>query len=147
VLARKDGSLGPGLTESKACAPPDPTQRPPLPKMGDPSTMGCGGMMIGARALTAASVPVADLAAPLSRLLERLVVDKTGLTGKFDIKVEWTPDEAPPQPAPGALAPPPPDAAPSLFTAFHEQLGLKFEPQKGPVEILVVDRAEKPSDN
>jgi uncharacterized protein (TIGR03435 family) len=82
----------------------------------------------------------------LSRLLGRNVVDKTGVSGKYDINAEWTPDET--QLPPGTPAPPLSDAtAPSLFTAFQDQLGLKLESQKAPVEIVVIDRAEKPSEN
>lgn len=151
MVARKDGKLGPGLTESKGngCTPPDPNKAPSPPKPGDPSTLGCGGMMIGLRELTAARIPVANLAQPLGRLLGRTVVDKTSLTGRFDVKVEWTPDETQAlRLPPGAPAPPPSETAgPSIFTAFREQLGLRIESRKGPVEILVVERAEKPSEN
>lgn len=151
VVSRKDGKLGPGLTESRegGCTPPDPNKPPPPPKPGEPPTLGCGGMFMSPRGINAVSVPVGNMVPMLSRLLGRTVVDKTGLTAKFDIKAEWTPDETLGfQPPPGALPPPPTDsAAPSLFTAFQEQLGLKFESQKGPVEILVVDRAQKPSEN
>ncbi len=84
----------------------------------------------------------------LSHQLNTLVVNKTGLTGNYDFKLKWTPDEhqGPPMggPADAALA----DAAgPSLFTALQEQLGLKLESRKGPVEVLVIDRVEKPSEN
>ena len=71
----------------------------------------------------------------LSRQLRQAVIDKTGLTGPYDIDLEWTPDElngAPPE-APG----------PSIFSAIQDQLGLRLEAQKGPIEVLVVDRAEK----
>ena len=74
----------------------------------------------------------------LSRMLGRSVIDKTGLTGKFDVTAEWTPDDpqaAAPLP-PDAPKPPSGDVGPSIFTAFQEQLGLKLESQKGPVEIL-----------
>ena len=99
----------------------------------------------------------------LSRLSGRLVVDQTGLTGRYDLNLEWTPDpgQFPPPPgggpvggpgpggpAPGVPAPPPVDPnGPSLSTALQEQLGLKLESQKGPVEILVIDRVEHPSEN
>jgi uncharacterized protein (TIGR03435 family) len=78
------------------------------------------------------------------------VIDRTGLKGNFDFKLEWTPD--PGQPAAllgnGPDAPPPPDPnGPSVFTAVQEQLGLRLESQKGPVEMLVIDKVEKPSEN
>jgi len=85
----------------------------------------------------------------LSRLLGRTVVDKTELTGKFDITMEWTPDEFQSMQLPPDLPKPPSadPAGPSIFSALQEQLGLRLESQKGPVEIFVIDHAEKPSDN
>jgi len=84
----------------------------------------------------------------LSGQLQRLVIDKTGLTGTYDIKLDFTPDEDQvmrgPQDEPLPLRRAPPgEEGPSLFTALQEQLGLKLESTKGPVEILVIDRAEK----
>ncbi len=151
VVARKDGKLGPRLTQSKegGCTAFDPSKPPAPPEPGKPPTMGCGGMMMGIRQLTAASIPVSNLTPMLSRLLGRTVVDKTGLTGNFDISMEWAPDDAQAlQLPPGAPPVPPSDTSgPSIFTAFQEQLGLKLESQKGPVEMLVIERAEKPSEN
>ena len=84
----------------------------------------------------------------LSRLLGRTVIDRTGLAGNFNISVQWTPDETQAlQLPPGAPTPPTDATAPSIFTAFQEQLGLKFESQKGPVDILVIESTEKPSEN
>jgi uncharacterized protein (TIGR03435 family) len=71
----------------------------------------------------------------------RLVVDKTGLTGKYDFTLSWTPDTG--QPA----DPSSPDAGPSLFTALQEELGLKLEPKRTPVDMIVIDRAELPTAN
>jgi len=144
VLARKDGKPGPRLTASKegSCTPPDPTKPPP-----EPPTQWCGWITSGRGELTATSIHVSDLAEALSRLLRRPVVDKTGLTSRFDIKLEWTPDDTL-QPTPDGGSPPASDmVGPSIFTAFQEQLGLRIESQKGPVDILVVDRAERPSEN
>ena len=151
VLAKKDGKLGPKLIESKAgsCAQFDPAKPPPPPEPGKPPTLGCGGMMMGPDRVTAASVGIAELTPVLSRILGRTVADKTGLTGKFDISMEWAPDPSQAvQFAPDGPRPAPRDATgPSIFTALQEQLGLKLESQKGPVEIFVIDRVEKPSDN
>jgi uncharacterized protein (TIGR03435 family) len=80
------------------------------------------------------------LAEQLSRTLGRVVVDKTGLDGRFELKLKWTQDDGS---SPGQSA----ESAPSLFTALQEQLGLKLEPDKGPVEILVIDHIELPSEN
>ena len=91
---------------------------------------------------------------PLSVLvntLHRPVIDKTGLTGLFDIKLEWVPGaEQPPGPfGPNPNAPPPPalEDAVSIFTALQEQLGLRLESAKGPLEVVVIDTAQKPSEN
>ncbi len=92
----------------------------------------------------------------LSRQTGRLVVNKTGLTGNYDFALKWTPDageggmfKGPKQPGDGRSgdAPPPDAAGPSIFTALQEQLGLKLESQKGPVDTIVIDHVEKPSEN
>lgn len=83
----------------------------------------------------------------LSRQLKQVVIDNTGLQGWYDFNLDWTPDDARPAVSPGPDAPapqPPPDtAAPGIFKAIEQQLGLKREAKKTPVEILVVDRAKK----
>jgi|SRR5579862_876364 len=150
VLARKDSKLGPSLIESKdgSCTPPDLSRRPPPPEPGNLPALACGNMMWGRGRMRAVSVSIGDITPTLSRLLGRVVNDKTGLIGKFDISVEWTPDESPAFPlSPNEPKPPADPAGPSIFAALQEQLGLKLEPQKGPVEIFVIDRAEKPSEN
>jgi len=111
-------------------------------------------MMMGRGLVNGQAVELPMLANVLSNQLGRPVVDRTGLTGHFDIKLQWTPDPgqsltplggAPP---PGVQLPPPPDPnGPSIFTAIQEQLGLRLESQKGPVEMIVIDRVEKPSEN
>jgi bla regulator protein blaR1 len=109
---------------------------------------------MGRGMLSAQGVEPAMFASTLSQQLGRPVIDKTGLTGKYDIDLKWTPDPgqgpATPfgPPPPGAQLPPPPDPnGPSLFTALTEQLGLRLEAEKGPAELLVIDRVEKPSEN
>jgi uncharacterized protein (TIGR03435 family) len=80
----------------------------------------------------------------LSRQFECDVLNRTGLAGKYDFELDWTP-EAGPCAAPAELAEP--SVRPSIFTALQEQLGLKLESTKGPVEILIIDHVEKPSEN
>ena len=75
-------------------------------------------------------------------------MDKTGLTGKYDFTLQWTPDDSQaPSAFPPGMGQPPDPAGPSLFTAIQEQLGLKLESGKGPVEIIVIDHVERPSGN
>jgi uncharacterized protein (TIGR03435 family) len=91
-----------------------------------------------------------DFSKALGRILERPVVDKTGITGMFDVRLEFALDDAS-----GGFLPPnspapliPDDfSGPSIFTAVQEQLGLKLDSTKGPIEFLVVDHAERPSAN
>jgi uncharacterized protein (TIGR03435 family) len=91
-----------------------------------------------------------QVANALSRFLNRIVIEQTGLTGNFDLDLEYTPDQMPLN-NPGGFALPaplvPPSDGPSIFTALQEQLGLKLESTKGPVQVLVIDHVERPSDD
>lgn len=147
VLARKDGKLGENLTESKegGCTAPDPNQPPPLLRPG--GKLGCGGAIMSQRAMNGVSVPMTELARSLSLLVGQAVIDKTGLRAKYDYTVEFTPDESAALPGVPPVAALADSSKPTLFTALQEQLGLKLESQKGPVEVFVVDRVEKPSEN
>lgn len=82
-----------------------------------------------------------NLAEVLSGILKRRVFDRTGLTGYFDVKLKWTPDSGTPDNNPT------PDGGPSIFTAIEEQLGLKLESGKAPIDVLVIDHIEHASDN
>lgn len=103
--------------------------------------------------LTIQGADMPGLATQLSNIVGRTVVDKTGLTGVYDLKLEWVPDEN--QVAafqaigvPEGFGAPPPDwQGPSLFTALEEQLGLKLDSQKGPVEMFAIERIERPTEN
>jgi uncharacterized protein (TIGR03435 family) len=98
-------------------------------------------------------MPMQILASALSRFERQTVIDMTGLTGAFFIDLQWTPDALRNRADQGAAAPlvngPPVDLnGPSLPTALQEQLGLRLESRKGPVDVWVVDHAEKvPADN
>jgi len=104
--------------------------------------------------LTGQGIPIASLVRMLWEL-GRPVVDQTGLKGKYDFTVQWTPDQSQPamfkgpeEPKPGPDNTSAPESSgPSLFTAIQEQLGLRLESQKGPVQILVIDHVERPSEN
>ena len=99
--------------------------------------------------LKAQSMLASGLANMLSGFLHREVVDKTGLAGKYDFTLDWSPEEnemlAPPSGKQDVSASAP--SGPSIFTALQEQLGLKLESTKGPVDTIVVDHVEMPSEN
>jgi uncharacterized protein (TIGR03435 family) len=133
TLARRDGRLGPRMRRAETeCAPAGSTP---------PSSQGperrCG-FKLGNGALSGQGTTMARLAGELS-FVGRQVIDRTALTGAFDIDLEWTPE------SPGAALSP--DAGASIFTALQEQLGLKLEPSTAPLEIIVIDSAERPSEN
>ena len=103
-------------------------------KDGDMSTNGSNTQV----KITARKASMESLAKALSSRVDRTVIDKTGLAGNFDLDLQWSRDDNPDLGA---------DAPPTIFTAVEEQLGLKLQPGKGPVETLVVDHAEMPSEN
>ena len=95
---------------------------------------------------------LADILSRLPELEGREVVDETGLKGTYDFTLHWTPDQSQAttfkRPSPAAESTPLPESSgPSLFTAIQEQLGLKLESSKGPVELLVIDHIERPTEN
>ncbi len=108
----------------------------------------CGGVSGSRRGTLMGRVAsVSDVAESLSATLGRVVVDKTGLTGNYDFDLQWTPDESVLRGLRDPDAPPPDPNGPSIFMALQEQLGLELKSAKGAVEILVIDRAEKPDAN
>ena len=116
-----------------------PTGEPQLPGGRD----ACG-MTASSGRIQAGGTSMAALARMLSGSVGRIVIDRTGLAGRgFNIDLEYTPD---PASAPG----PPPAAAtnnPAIFTALEEQLGLKLQPERAPIDVLVIDRVEPPTEN
>ncbi len=129
------------------------TVAPGGPKLtrNDTNPNGLPGLFFkGLGTLPATNATMSDFAGVMqTAVLDRPVVDKTGLQGRWDFTLRWTPDESQ-FAGMGVRVPPPsndPDAPPGLFTAVQEQLGLKLESTTGPVEVLVVDRIERPSEN
>jgi uncharacterized protein (TIGR03435 family) len=107
------------------------------------------GKTASGTALTFRNSPMSQVAAILQNSLDKPVVDQSGLSDRYDFTVTFTPDPAqaallggPPTPAADN-----PDAAPNLFAAFQQQLGLKLESTKAPVDVMVIDKVEKPSEN
>jgi bla regulator protein blaR1 len=112
-----------------------------------------GIMAWTANSIVGQGISMDDLVRPLSRVLGRTVLDQTGLIGKYDFAVKWSPDEsavASTKADGGALGTnntTPDSYEYSIFTAFEEQLGLKVKLVKAPVEVLVIDHADMPSPN
>ena len=134
TLARKDGTLGPQLLKSGIdCAelrrrgdkPPAPPASVPWAVSPCGMRMSSGEMVMGARLFP-------DFVGSLESLVKRRIADETGLSGAFDIKLEWNrgPNDV---------------ERPSIFTAIQEQLGLKLEPSRGPVNVLVIDSISRPT--
>jgi uncharacterized protein (TIGR03435 family) len=147
VLARPDGRLGPQLTRAAVdCAAlraaRERGENPVLP--APTGNKPVCGMNTNAGRMVAGGYEMKDVARNMAGPAGRFVIDRTGLTGPYDLELTWTPEQAPIA-APGAPAPAFDANGPSLFTALQEQLGLKLEATTGPVEVLVIDGAERPA--
>lgn len=137
VLSRRHGKLGPGIRsahidcESVAAKPLDSGT-------AQADYADCTPQM-GLSRLKAPGLHIASLAGALMRLFDRAVVDKTGLSGAFDIELSWTPDPTmlPPGSFPNVAV-----GGPSIFTALDEQLGLKLVSDRKRVDVLVVDHID-----
>ncbi len=112
------------------------------------ATEGPMNMRMNRGQLTAQRMPIQNLCNALANILGRPVVNQSGLEGSFDYKLEWTPDPTPSLPgdaSEGVSASDP--GGPSLSAALQEQLGLRLESKKGPVEVIIIDRISKPTEN
>jgi len=137
MMARDDRRRGPQLRSPETdCAKLDPTGPPP------PGGF-CGGIRTGIGRLTGRTAPIRQLASVLTGVVQRLVVDRTNLPGVFDFDLEFRP---PPLNADADIAAAV-DNATSLFTALQEQLGLKLQPQRGPIDYVVIDGVAPPSED
>jgi uncharacterized protein (TIGR03435 family) len=148
-----------------ACTPLDLTHPPPPPKPADPLPNLCGVMVIGpagkgSMMMEVRGATLTQFAQRLSGRVDRAVVDKTGIAGRFDFHLEFTPEPGiRGQAMPGGRAgetgnaanpgnlPASPDTGPGIFVALQEQLGLKLSSARGPVSFLIIDHVEKPSEN
>jgi uncharacterized protein (TIGR03435 family) len=138
VMARPGGGPGPALKPSTqdCAAAAAAAQRPGAPPPGSPGQPFCGIAGSPGR-VRFGGLPAASLPAAFSGPAGRMVVDRTGLTGSWDFDLTFAPENR------GPDAPPADPNAPSFFTAIQEQLGLKLEATKGPVDVVVIDGIEK----
>ena len=124
-------------------APPPPPPPPPgasiIPLSAGRALSKCGSMIAGGY-LSLRGIALEQLATLLSQLIHQPIVERTKLTGPYDIDLVFMPDV----PVPG---PPVPADTPSLSTAVHDQLGLKLERQRVPTDVIVIDRVERPTEN
>ena len=161
VFARNDKRFGPAFTETSTecraaiAARLDEVRRGgPVPTA--PASSSCPSALINPGIASFKGVEMAVIATILTQSVGRPVIDKTGLTSAYDFTLKWTPEQGSATPGPfglppdalgglpGAPQPPADPDAPNLFTAVQEQLGLKLEAGRGPVEVVVIDRLEKP---
>jgi uncharacterized protein (TIGR03435 family) len=146
VLARNDKRLGPSLKETSAecraataaflAAPQRGGTPPPTPT----ASGACPPPGLNVGLLSQGGMQMATLAQGLAQIVGRPVIDRTGLTGYYDYTLTWMPE-----PGLGPPGPPVDPDAPSVFTAVQEQLGLKLESARGPVEVVVIERLERPT--
>jgi len=131
VVARKDGTFGPQLRRSTADCAAESVKCATVARQG---MYMSGGTLISALSNYLAS-----------SVVQQVVVDRTGLDGRFEIHLEWQPVQMTTQP--GADLTPASADKPSIFTALQEQLGLKLESERGPVDVIVIDHVERPTEN
>jgi len=136
VLAGKDGEFGPQFRLT-TCSPRPETLRPHLETTIDKNRRMCEPSSVAYGVFDAHGISMLSLVSALSSSLDRVVLDRTGLQGMYDLTLRWTPDWTPQSNADPNV--------PTLPTALQEQLGLKLESTKGPVDVLVIDHVERPT--
>jgi uncharacterized protein (TIGR03435 family) len=119
-----------------SCLNWDLTDPPPPPPPGQKRAIHCGNNIVLKGRWVATKIDMGGVAGALTAILRRRVIDKTGITGFFDVNLQFVDD---------ALADD--GTGQSIFTAVQDQLGLKLESTKGPVDVLVIDHIERPSEN
>ena len=142
-VVRADGTLGPGLKRSKLdCAAYNAAAvSNDYAEAGKQRTEGCGVGTLGSPSTELVIKGATSIDAIIPRMsrsldLDRPILNRTNLTGTFDIDLHWSPGSPGPRPTEGTM---------SLYTALRQQLGLKLEPQTGPIEVLVIDGATHPT--
>jgi len=143
--ARSDRRLGPKLQESDAACAREARNFVPSVPGGPPA---CGDFRMSARSLVARGMVMPTFAQLMRERVGRQVIDRTGLAGTYDLELKWSSDLGLQQSPAGAAGASEltPDGL-SLFTALQEQLGLRLQPDRGPVDVVVIDSAEPPTPN
>jgi uncharacterized protein (TIGR03435 family) len=150
MLARADGQLGPGFQPSELPCESPPRAGFPFRAPPDGVRPGCGGPVINATAdamIVGGDFVLERLTRALGSLLERPVVDRTALDGKYDVVLRFAWDSAIRQLPLRPQEAPEPSDAPNIFTALREQLGLKLESTRAPLDYHVVERVSMPTSN
>jgi uncharacterized protein (TIGR03435 family) len=157
VIARRDRALGPKLRRPEIdCAALRRNANTPSTApltFGTPAFDAAGGVPCFNSGLNVngtfrgVGMTMPELTVPLSKWLDRAVSDRTGLTGAFDVELQFSLEGLPGVPAGPPGVERPPNDNPSIFTAVQEQLGLKLESTKGPIDVLVIDHAERLTPN
>jgi len=157
VVARADGALGPQLRQStsdcdaiiaavRAGAPPpqrQPNEPPPCGAMRGPARVLAGGLPM-AQFANMLTLVMADANGPAGRDDARVVIDKTELSGRFAFTLAWTPERIPEGTPPPGIPPIDPNGPP-LLTALQEQLGLKLQPARSRMDVVVIDSVDRPT--
>jgi uncharacterized protein (TIGR03435 family) len=131
--------LAKGGLKMKESAPPAPVTLGSRASPSGTPTRRCFAKSVGNSSRVEHDCTMNDIRNILEGPSGRYLVDKTGLAGRYDFELHWTPDD---MPADSPLA-----GGPSVFTAVQEQLGLKLEPSIAPLDVLVIDSAQRPSEN
>lgn len=143
LVTARAGTPGPGMRPSPTdCDAINAAAGRGAPPPGNAGLRPLCGVRTTPGRLMAGGVRMETLARNLSALAGRIVVDRTALPGFYDVDLEWLPDQVP---AAGGALPPAASDAPGFFTAIQEQLGLKLEAQRGPIDVMVIDSVERPT--
>ena len=143
VLARKDGALGPQLRESTGGDCVDPKSA----VAATPAQITCGGFRFTPpERLSARYLTMDELARFIMlNIVDRPVVNRTGLTGRFSVELDYTRTLTATPPSTAGVDEPSLPTGTSIFTALPEQLGLKLEPTKAPMDVVVIDAIDRPT--
>ena len=152
ALVAAKGGIKLKASRKENCVTRDPKAPPTAPVPGQKIPTVCGAMATSPRSLNGTAISMEQFTTALSNTMQRTVIDRTGFSDPFDVHLGWTQDQSTPGFYAPGLAPPastlPADGSgPTIFTVLQQQLGLRLEATKGPVMIVVIDHAERPSAN